>query len=369
MNIVVLSPIQVEHDAILAHLPRFYEETAGGSRYLSGAFTGQHQSYKIITQLTGSKNETIALAAERAIQHFKPVVILLAGVAGGVKDVSVGDVVVGTKYYGYEFGKETPEGFVTRPESGYYSKELVTLAQSVAGNKDWLRRIKTGLPVQPKVVFGPIASGNKVIAATDSNAFRLLKKSYNDTIALEMEAIGLGMAMQSFPSVRFLNVRGISDLLDGKSKSDAAGSQELAAAHMAAFVFELINRLDVSLFNQIGMDIRTLAEEVVKAIVQGYKSNSLGGSTADLLTAVSPLLGSELELLKNTPDYVDAQADVRSELRRVLEGKKDLQNTLAEKIERIKRENSGATVMIAHSKNVIHGSKIKVAGDFHLGDK
>lgn len=60
-----------------------------------------------------------------------PIQIVLAGVAGGVKDVAIGDIVIGTKFYGYEFGKETPGGFVTRPEGGYYSKELI-ISDSIA---------------------------------------------------------------------------------------------------------------------------------------------------------------------------------------------------------------------------------------------
>ncbi len=368
MNVAILTPIPVEHCAVLAQLPHSLEQIVDGNRYLSGQFQGKHHSFHIITQQAGSKNESIALATEKVIRQFQPLVVILAGVAGGVKDVAVGDVVVGTKYYGYEFGKVTPDGFVTRPESGYYSKELQAVAQSVADNDNWRRRAKNAATA--KVVFGAIASGNKVVAATDSDAYRLLKQTYNDTTAIEMEAVGFGQAMQSYPAIRFLNVRGISDLLDGKSKSDATGSQELAAENVAAFVFELVYQLDVSQFKVFGnMDVKELSRQIVEVVTQADKPGMANHSLQTLLQKVQPLIPSELGALKNNPNDVDAQADARSELKRALQGKEDLRKELEGMIAKIKKEKAGSNVVIENSKNVIQGSQISVGGDFHLGDK
>jgi len=244
-HIAILTPIPLEHHAILAHLVSQTERAVDGSRYVSGQFEGKNGVFNIVTHQTGSGNSTVALATEKTIRLFQPVVVILAGIAGGVKDVVLGDVVVGTKFYGYESGKETETGFVVRPEAGYYSKDLLATAQSVAGNDRWQKRVVGG-PTGAKVIFGPIASGDKVIAATAGAVYRLLKQSFNDTTALEMESIGFGQAMQYYPGIRFLNIRGISDLLEGKSHADAGGSQERAAANMAAFIFELLDQLDIS---------------------------------------------------------------------------------------------------------------------------
>jgi len=367
MNIALLTPIPVEHDAITAHLPSLTEQLVNGNRYLLGDFEGKFHHFNIITHQSGSKNENTALATDRVIRQFNPMVVILAGVAGGVKDVEIGDLVIGTKYYGYEFGKVTPDGFAARPESGPYSKELLTLAQSVAGNGNWKRRaIK---PNQSKVVFGAIAAGNKVIAATDSDAYRLLKQTYNDTTAIEMEAIGFGHAMQSYPSIRFLNVRGISDLLDGKSKSDAGGSQELAVANMAAFVFELLYHLDVSQFKILGrMGIKELSKEIIDLVISQGKPANASSPMNSLLKAIQPFIADELKALHAAPNDADAKAEAKSELRRVLAGDDALAKQLEQLVEQVKREAPNSTVVIRDSKNVVNGSQITVGGDFRIGD-
>jgi|GEM_PF-4731809 len=264
MKILILTPLPVEHEAVLAHLDGQTEEIVGGSRYVKGQFRGRHHGFEVITQQTGSGDSTIALATQKAVRHYNPVAVLLVGVAGGVKDVGIGDVVVGTKYYGYEHTRESEDGTKARPFSGPYSKPLRALAESVAAGKEWWKRLPDGQ--LPSVLFGPIASGNKVLASTDSALYRLLRDSYNDTTAIEKEAAGFGEAMGDYPTIPALNIRGISDLLDGKAHADAAGSQPRAAKHAAAFAFELINQLDTAYFPSTEVEFRSQLDDFMQLL-------------------------------------------------------------------------------------------------------
>jgi nucleoside phosphorylase len=243
MNLAIITPIQVELDAVLSKVSPYREQILEGVRYMLVPYQGLHHSFNLVLQLGGAKNENTALATEKVMRNFSPHAAILCGVAGGVKDVAIGDVVVGTKFYGYDFGKVTSDGFKTRPEAGYYSKHMLATAQSVAASTAWRSRCRNNQPC--KVIFGAIAAANKVVAATDSVEFRRLKDDFNDTTAVEMEAVGFSQAMHFYPAIPHINIRGISDLLDNKSKSDEGGSQERAADNMAAFVLELVYQLKV----------------------------------------------------------------------------------------------------------------------------
>ena len=76
-----------------------------------------------------------------------------------------------------------------------------------------------------------------------SATYQLLKSTYGDALAVEMEGFGTLTAVHASRSLESLVVRGISDLVEGKAQADAGGSQEIAAANAAAFAFEVISSI------------------------------------------------------------------------------------------------------------------------------
>ena len=250
---MILTALRVEYDAVRSYLSGIREETHKGTVYEIGTFTAERWLWKVGIAEIGAGNATASLEAERAIDYLKPDVVLFIGVAGGVKDVSIGDVVAATKVYGYESGKVGEKGFLTRPDVGESSHRLVQRAKAEGRKKGWLRRIRgrgqeAGL--MPRVWVGPIAAGEKVIASTSSDLFEFLRTHYNGTLAVEMEGRGFLHATHANEQVQALVIRGISDLLDRKSEYDAQGSQELAARHVSAFAFEILAQLDVPVSSQ-----------------------------------------------------------------------------------------------------------------------
>lgn len=246
-RVVVLTAIRVEYQAVRTHLTNIHEEVhPQGTIYERGTFSSQDRSWDVVIGEIGAGNPGAALEAERAISHFKPQVILFVGVAGGVKDVHLGDVVVATKVYGYESGK-AEAAFLTRPSVANSTYRMEQRARAEARKNDWLRQIRdVSSNVPPTAFVGPIAAGEKVIASTKSDVAKFVKEHYGDTLAVEMEGYGFLLAAHAYPQVEALVVRGISDRLDGKQEADAANMQQVAAQHASAFAFQVLATLDLA---------------------------------------------------------------------------------------------------------------------------
>ena len=242
--VVILTALSVERQAVAAHLLNLHEGThPEGTVYWHGSFPSERCEWQAKLVEIGSGNADAAFETERAISYFKPEVTLFVGVAGGLKDVHIGDVVVANKVYNYESGKASIV-FQPRPQVGNATYRMEQRARADAGNRNWLKRIKGPAPLhEPTVYVAPIVAGEKVINSTRSDIYLSVRDQYSDALAVEMEGHGFLRAVRANQFVNALVIRGISDLVEGKSKEDANGSQVLASRHASAFAFEILARL------------------------------------------------------------------------------------------------------------------------------
>lgn len=374
MDIAILTPIEVEYLAVRKFLQDIRQINAEGSIYEEGTFQGLHHEYSVVIRQSGSKISDIALATEKIIHSFQPSFVLLVGIAGGVKDVSVGDVIVGTKAYGYESGKETPDGFVSRPDVLPYDLEMIDNARAFARNNNF----------EYKIFFGPIASGDKVISSTDSPVFKILKAHFNDTLAIEMESIGFAKAVLPYKHIRAMNIRGISDMLDNKTQMDTAGHQPVAAARAAAFAFGLLQNIDFEALKIFIMDVKEMTPKIVDSIFpillkaagkQTDAGTKEAANTADseIWEKVKHLLVEQIKDLEANPDNTEIENDtkvvVKTVLRRALEANESLKNELESILSKTPhQEPTQAKIIIKDSKNVVTGGNFNVSGDFRIGD-
>jgi hypothetical protein len=122
---VILTALGVEHQAVEAHLEPIGQATClseeihpNGTIYTQGQFKAHNCTWNVAIAQIDMGNASAGIEAIRAMMQFNPRVILFVGVAGGIKDVKVGDVVAASIVYGYECGKLIDDRTLPRPKLG-----------------------------------------------------------------------------------------------------------------------------------------------------------------------------------------------------------------------------------------------------------
>jgi nucleoside phosphorylase len=308
---IVLTALPVEYAAVRAHLDNPVEEVHKGTVYERGTFLAGESAWQVGIVEIGAGNPSAAFEAERAIAYFNPSVAFFVGVAGGVKDVTLGDVLAADKVYGYESGKAEVR-FKTRPNVGQSTYAMVQRASAEARRVDWTQRI-IGTRTEPpaRAFVGPIAAGEKIIANTKSDVYKFLKETYNDILAVEMEGRGFLEATHANQQVMALIVRGISDLINNKSDLDDDVRQEIAAHHASAFAFEVLAKLEGTDAEVVSPKIQVATSSTVP--LDPGASAIVDNVVGDIPTPVTPAASPP-----STPEIFLGRDEEMAELKRRL---------------------------------------------------
>ncbi|MBD2100980.1 5'-methylthioadenosine/S-adenosylhomocysteine nucleosidase [Leptolyngbya sp. FACHB-261] len=358
---VILTALSVEYSAVRTHLTDLQEKMhPQGTIYERGKFVANGQVWEVGIAEVGAGNAGAAVEAERAIAYFRPDVLLFVGIAGGIKDVAIGDVVAATKVYGYESGKVDNQ-FFTRPALGQSAYALVQRAKSEARKGEWLQRLSSSLTSRPHVFVAPIAAGEKVISSKQSDVFKFIRASYNDAIAVEMESFGFLSAVFAYPDIKALVIRGISDLIDGKNDDSVESEQvrqEKASHHASAFTFEVLakfsldNRSESMTALETQEFLRTDKSRPLENIEQ--KRYKLSQLDQHLEPYISPTLKEVLDWLSTSRSSLaqrivnDAFEDCPN-LKRVVKSNKSLENRINWEFEKY-LENIQNSLLTKHRK-------------------
>lgn len=239
LDFVIICPLQLEYKAVIKHLNRVQSDNFPlyQDLYTIGKLKEVNNSPTIGCFEVETKSRDLGAQVLKILTLFKPKMILLVGIAAGIKDVSTGDVVVATHARTVDYGKDTDDGLLPRMEVVESNRRLLGLAKKMALSKER----------SYKIAFGSIASTHRVVDGVKSYTYQMIKKYVSNAIAYEMEAIpfaqGVSEYAQYFP---WLNIRGISDYADKKIDSEYDGSREIAAERAADFAIQLIKKLPIS---------------------------------------------------------------------------------------------------------------------------
>lgn len=232
VDVLILCAVPVEWAALKSLVSNPSSGSVHSDPSISGDLWVGDRKLKIALVETGMGTTQASLVTGAACQTFSPAFVIYAGVAGGVKDVAVGDVAIASKVHYYEGGKTVDGDFRPRPDSYPTPHGILTIAREIA-------HIDHG---DFRVLVGAVASGEKVLADVKSEQVALIKNSYGDSLVVEMEGHGFMTACARGGIGSYLVVRAVSDLIDDKTKSDQAGGQEKASENLTRIVYELIER-------------------------------------------------------------------------------------------------------------------------------
>ena len=249
-DFVVITALPEERDAVLAKFGPVAPVAARPSdpnvyyraRFGAGQGIARPAYRVVVTSLLGMGRVQAALSTSDAIRRWQPDYVMLVGIAGGFRavrsDLKLGDVLIADEIIDYELQKVQPRGAQIRDKRPPISVRLLTAAQNFTG--EWCSALTESRPSggRPKVLFGPVATGDKVL--NDQTTIGKLVKRFPRLIGVEMEAGGAASAALR-NETNFFMVRGVSDFADGTKNTAATARWRKYACDVAAtFAAELV---------------------------------------------------------------------------------------------------------------------------------
>lgn len=236
VDILLLCAVQVEWECLRGLITDPVEDSLLGDPAIRGRFEFDGRSLSVALVEVGMGLASSAMATLGAVGEYRPSLVLFVGIAGGIKDVEIGDVVIADKVYPYEVGKVQDGAFQSRSDTRTVPADLDNIARKLQ---------KSFSPSGYRVFVGALASGEKVVADIASEELRRIRSHARDSLAVEMEGSAVLGAIDRAPlDPDYFLVRGISDLVAGKSETDAEGGQETAIANARDTTEQLIRAWD-----------------------------------------------------------------------------------------------------------------------------
>ncbi len=246
IDFLIVTALEEERDAVLdtfrelslvppadKDIRRYY---AGDLPYSSVGGTSSAYRVALILLLDMGRVQA-ANATSDAIRRWNPRYVVLTGIAGGVADkgVSLGDVLVSTTVIDYELQKvKSDETVDVRYVTHQAAPRLLANVRELRGT-EWHKAVSHHRPESgvPQRHLGPVASGDKVIAAREY--LKSHRRVWSQLIGVEMEAAGVASAcFQATRQPGFLMIKGVSDFADADKNDTATGRWRNYASIIAA---------------------------------------------------------------------------------------------------------------------------------------
>ncbi|HVQ59580.1 MAG TPA: hypothetical protein VMS60_11805 [Solirubrobacterales bacterium] len=226
----ILTIVDAEFDAVRAALGGVEQVLEiGDSSYYSPAAGGDGDPDIVLAQ--ADRSNVPAMGAGRdLLEDFRPEVVLVCGIAGGIAGrdgIDVGHVVIADYLHYVEFrklsaGADLPRHYAyDQPSAGVVARhcrphcrdldlDAVTLSEAPErdGDQDW----------PPAIHYGPIISSEKLLGDPSHPAQKDAAARFDNALAVDMESVGVARAVHEERNdvtynPRLTVIRGISDIV------------------------------------------------------------------------------------------------------------------------------------------------------------
>lgn len=268
IDFLIITPTNDEFEAVLLHLPQAEKLSATVDPWhyyravlplAADSSAGAADHYRlIILPLRQEGNKRATSATKDAIHRFRPRCILLVGIAGGIaaRGARLGDVLIADQILDYERQIVEENSTKSRPHTADVDRGLLYAAQGIKA-APWHQGSKVPRPAAepagpPQCLFGPMASGDKLIK--DNEYLKRVLPQWSTLLGCEMEAAGvITAAAESEQRPRVLMIRAANDRADGHKLDPAVKAWRAYACDIAAcFAVALLRSRPITTAQQIG---------------------------------------------------------------------------------------------------------------------
>ncbi|AJI46194.1 5'-methylthioadenosine/adenosylhomocysteine nucleosidase [Francisella tularensis subsp. novicida] len=226
-KIAILGAMEIEIQPILDKLNSYETIEYANNKY----YLANYQDKELVIAYSKIGKVFSSLTATIMIERFGVEALLFSGVAGGLQDLKVGDMIAATATvqhdvditaFGYPYGK-IPISEVEIKTSA----KLLKQAQNVAN--------KLGL----KLHTGVIATGDQFVHCAERKDF-VIKEFAAKAIEMEGASVNLICNEMGVPS---LILRSISDTADGNAPENFDEFAKMAAKRSANFIMQILSNI------------------------------------------------------------------------------------------------------------------------------
>lgn len=205
---------------------KYVDNNGNKQTYLIGMIGAQCVVYTKTADM-GSINVNAAInVINNAIDLWRPRFVIMVGIAAGMNGkADIGNVIISQKIIGYESEKVVNGSYIGRyPEfkpirlfNLFDSIETVYCKKELRIEDCTEKHIDETIP-QPKIVKGPVISGEKLL--NDPCMKGELEIKFPEAVALDMESIGMTTACINKGVYDWIMIKGISDEGVNKDKNE-----------------------------------------------------------------------------------------------------------------------------------------------------